>query len=242
MDITPLHSWSLTPSEAIALQKELARQVDTTQPLKRCDFVAGADVSCNLYSPIFFAAVVVLRTSDWTIVEKQEAVGESPFPYIPGLLSFREAPILLEAFAKVCQRPDAVMVDGQGFAHMRRFGIACHLGLWLNVPTIGCAKSRLVGKACEPGLKPGCKTSLRIGKEEIGKVVRTRQAVKPLYISAGHGIDLASAVRLVLRSCQGHRLPEPTRQAHLHVNEMRLARSASDGFRPTKPVACAPGW
>ena len=213
----------MTPSEAIALQKELAERVDTSQRLERCDLVAGTDVSYNLYSTSFYAAVVVLRTSDWTVVEVQEAVGESPFPYIPGLLSFREAPILLEAFAKVRQRPDVVMVDGQGLAHMHRLGIACHLGLWLNVPTIGCAKSRLVGTARTPGLKRGCQTSLRIGKETIGKVVRTRHAVKPLYISAGHRIDLASAVRLVLRSCRGYRLPEPTCQAHLHVNAMRTS-------------------
>ncbi|MCI0376860.1 MAG: deoxyribonuclease V [Gemmataceae bacterium] len=222
-----LHRWDLTPTEAIALQKELAGQVERRTPLvsSKCELIAGADVSYNRFSPMFYAAVVVLRTSDCSVVETQYALGKSPFPYIPGLLSFREAPLVLEAFAKLNHQADALMIDGQGYAHPRRFGIACHLGLWLNLPTIGCAKSRLLGTFKTPKSKPGALAPLRDSKEVIGSVVRTKFNVQPLYVSVGHRIDLPSAVRIVLESCRGYRVPEPTRQAHLRVNELR--RSAS---------------
>jgi deoxyribonuclease V len=221
MDFAQLHSWKLTPKEAIALQKELASRVDRRTPLGPCELVAGADISYNRFSPIFYGSVVVLKTSDWSVVEVQDVVGENAFPYIPGLLSFREAPILLQAFAKLKEKPDVVMVDGQGIAHPRRLGIASHLGLWLDLPTIGCAKSRLTGTFEEPAKDAGSMSALMDGKEEIGKVLRTKKNIQPLYISVGHRIDLDSAVRLVLESCRGYRIPEPTRQAHLHVNEVR---------------------
>jgi deoxyribonuclease V len=221
MDISSLHTWDLTPTEAVALQRELAGRIDTRTPLADCELVAGADVSYNRFSPIFYAAVVVVRASDGTIVETQSAVRESPFPYVPGLLSFREGPVLLEVFAKLKTRPDAVMFDAAGFAHPRRIGLACHLGLWLNLPSIGCAKSILVGKAKSPGKKPGSLAPLKDGKEIIGTALRTKHGIKPVYVSVGHKIDLASAVRLTLMCCHGYRLPEPTRQAHLHVNVLR---------------------
>ncbi len=142
---------------------------------------------------------------------------------MPGLLSFREAPILLEAFAQLKQRPDVVLCDGQGIAHPRRLGIASHLGLWLKLPTIGCGKTRLTGHAKEPGPAPGDLAPLKDRGEVIGDVVRTKARTKPMYISAGHLIDLPSAVRLVLEACRGYRQPEPTRQAHLKVNEIRRA-------------------
>lgn len=221
MEIETLHSWDLTPTEAVALQRELAGKIDTRSPLGPCELVAGADASYDRFSPIFYAAVVVVRVADGAIVEAQTAVRKSPFPYVPGLLSFREAPVLLEAFAKLQTKPDAVMFDGQGYAHPRRFGLASHMGLWLDLPTLGCAKSLLIGTARIPGMKPGAMTALRDKKELIGKAVRTRINIKPVYVSVGHKIDLASAVRLVLRCCRGYRLPEPTRQAHLHVNSLR---------------------
>src|SRR5688572_14555717 len=130
----PLHAWNLTPTEAVVLQRELAQQIDVSKPLVKCELIAGADCSYNRFSPKFYAAVVVLRTSDWSVVETQGVVGESPFPYIPGLLSFRELPSVLQAFAKLEHQPDAVMLDGQGRAHPRRLGLACHLGLWLQIP------------------------------------------------------------------------------------------------------------
>jgi deoxyribonuclease V len=223
MNIQPLHRWDLDPTEAVALQRELAGRVETHTPLVPCKLVAGADVSYNRFSPIFYAAVVVLRTDDWTVVEEQGAVRESPFPYIPGLLSFREAPVLLEAFAKLETVPDAVMCDGQGIAHPRRLGLASHVGLWLDLPCVGCAKSLLTGKYKEPGKKASSLAPLVDRGEVVGDVVRTKDNVKPLFVSAGHKIDLPSAVRLVLEACQGYRLPEPTRQAHLHVNALRRA-------------------
>jgi deoxyribonuclease V len=229
MNLQALHSWDLTPTEAIALQRELAGRIDTRTPLTHCKLVAGADVSYNRFSPTFYAAVVVLRADDWTIVETQGAVRESPFPYIPGLLSFREAPVLLEAFAKLKSMPDAVMLDGQGMAHPRRLGIASHVGLWLDLPCVGCAKSRLTGTYKEPAPQAGSLAPLVDRGEVIGSVVRTKDRVKPLFVSAGHKIDLPSAVRLVLQACQGYRLPEPTRQAHLHVNALRRAGSAEPG-------------
>jgi deoxyribonuclease V len=221
MDIPALHPWNLTPTEAVALQKKLAAEVDTTPTVRACNLIAGADVSYNRFSPIFYAVVVVLDTRDWTVIEEQRAVGESPFPYIPGLLSFREAPILLQAFARVQHRPDVVMIDGQGIAHPRRLGIASHLGLWLRLPTLGCGKSRLTGRHDEVGQNAGDTVPLRDGDEVIGCVVRTKARTNPLFISPGHLINLKSSVRLVLEACRGYRQPEPTRQAHLHVNEVR---------------------
>jgi deoxyribonuclease V len=221
MRIRELHPWNLTPTEAVALQRALAARVETRAPLTCCEVIAGADISCNRFSPILYAAVVALRTSDWTVLETQTVVRESCFPYVPGLLSFRETPVLLEAFAKLEVRPDAIMLDGHGYSHPRRMGYACHVGLCLEVPTLGCAKSRLVGEAKEPGLKAGCLAPLTDRGEVIGSVVRTKTGVKPVFVSVGHRIDLPSAVRLVLGSCRGYRVPEPTRQAHLLVNELR---------------------
>ncbi len=222
MKFPTLHSWDLSPKEAIALQKELAQQIDVERPLKKCALIAGADCSYNRFSPTFYAAVVVLRTSDWSIVEAQGVIGESPFPYIPGLLSFRETPIVLQAFAKLEHRPDAIMCDGQGFAHPRRFGLACHLGLWLGIPCFGCAKTRLTGDHDEPGSNAGAVAPLHEKGEHIGNVVRTKNKTKPVYVSPGHLIDLNSATQWTLESSCGYRIPEPTRQAHLHVNQMRL--------------------
>jgi deoxyribonuclease V len=219
--IQRLHTWNLTPTQAVALQRELAGRVDYRRPLTRCNLVAGADVSHARFSNGVYAGVVVLRMEDLSIVEKQEVVCETSFPYIPGLLSFRETPALLEVFAKVRTEPDVVMLDGQGMAHPRRFGYACHVGLWLNRPSVGCAKSRLLGVYKEPGPEAGSVAALAHDDEVIGQVVRTKTKVKPVYVSVGHKIDLRSAVELVLTTCRGYRIPEPTRQAHLHVNAVR---------------------
>jgi deoxyribonuclease V len=221
MKIHSLHSWDVAIADAPALQKELASRVDVRRPLTSYKLVAGADVSYNRFSPTFYAAVVVLRADDWSVVEVQGAVRESPFPYIPGLLSFREAPVLLDAFARVKSEPDAVLFDGQGIAHPRGLGIAAHVGLWLDRPSLGCAKSHLYGKYDEPGPNVGDLSPVVAHGAVIGDAVRTKRQTKPVFVSAGHKIDLPSSVRLVLASCQGYRLPEPTRQAHLHVNALR---------------------
>ncbi|HEX5273431.1 MAG TPA: deoxyribonuclease V [Gemmataceae bacterium] len=221
MKIHPLHSWDLTIAQATELQRELAAKVDVRPALKRCELIAGADISYNKFSPAMYAAVVVLRMSDLSIVEVRGAVRETTFPYQPGYLSFREAPALIEAFARVESEPDAIMFDGQGIAHPRRLGLASHVGLWLQKPSIGCAKSRLVGRSGDLPRERGSAVPLVYHGEEVGMVVRTKDGVQPVYVSPGHRIDTASAVELVLRSCAGYRIPEPTRQAHLHVNALR---------------------
>jgi deoxyribonuclease V len=221
MKIHHLHSWDLTPTEAVALQKDLACQVDGRTPLTHWDLVAGADVSYNRFDTTFFASVVVIHAGDGSVVETQSAVGEVSFPYVPGLLSFRETPIVLEALAKLCSEPDVVMLECHGYAHPRRFGLACHIGLWLERPCLGCAKTRLVGEFKEPKKAAGSVAPLTHQGEVIGEVVRTRTGVKPVFVSVGHHIDLASAVRVVLSTCYGYRLPEPTRLAHQHANVQR---------------------
>jgi deoxyribonuclease V len=226
MKIHHLHSWDLTPSEAIALQKQLAGQVDGRSPLRHCAIIAGADVSYNRFDTTFFASVVVCRLEDGSVIEKQSAVGKVTFPYVPGLLSFRETPIVLDALAKVTTEPDAVMLECHGYSHPRRFGLACHIGFWLDKPTLGCAKTRLCGQYKEPKRKAGSVTPLLDKGEVIGEVVRTKDGVKPVFVSVGHRIDLASAVRIALATCRGYRLPEPTRQAHQHANALRRQYSS----------------
>ncbi|MCS6851420.1 MAG: deoxyribonuclease V, partial [Gemmataceae bacterium] len=226
MEIATLHSWEVTPAEGVALQRQLASRIDVRTPLTRCELVAGADVSYNRHSPVMWAGVVVVRVADGAVVEECGAMEEARFPYVPGLLSFREAPPLLKAFRQLQSEPDVILVDGQGLAHPRRFGLACHLGLWLNRPCAGCAKSVLCGQFREPGKRAGSLSPLVDGDEVIGSVVRTRTGVRPVVVSAGHRIDLPSAVRVVLQTCRGYRLPEPIRQAHRHVNELRRQQGA----------------
>jgi deoxyribonuclease V len=221
MNVRRLHDWNLSEPEAVALQRELATQVDVSEPLGRCDLIAGADVSYNRFSDIIYAGVVVWRASDDTVVERVSAVTETHFPYVPGLLSFREAPALLEAFAKLKTTPDVVMLDGQGIAHPRRMGIGSHIGLWLQVPTVGCAKSKLYGRYEDPATEAGSVSPLFAGRQVIGKVVRTKDNVSPVFVSPGHCINLNGSVQAVLAGVRGYRLPEPTRLAHLFVNEER---------------------
>jgi len=221
MKIRSLHPWELSPTEAIALQRRLADQVDTRTPLTCCQRIAGADISYDRFSNVFYAGVVVLNMEDLTVIETQGVMRETAFPYIPGLLSFRETPPLLEAFANLKCEPDLVMIDGHGYSHPRRCGYASHVGLWLDRPCIGCAKTRLIGTYEEPGRKAGCVSPLQDHDEVIGQVVRTKTGIKPVFVSVGHKIDLHGAVDLVLATCRGYRIPEPTRQAHLHVNTLR---------------------
>jgi deoxyribonuclease V len=229
MEIHTLHPWNVTEAEAVRLQRELAGRVNTSTPVTKCDLIAGADVSYNKYSTRVFAAVVVLRTADWSIVETRGVVGESHFPYVPGLLSFREAPVLLQAFARVQSEPDVIMLDGQGLAHPRRFGLACHIGLALEKPCLGCAKSLYVGRFKDLGAKAGSTADLLERGEVVGQALRTKDNVNPVYVSAGHKIDLASAVRWALAASRGYRIPEPTRQAHIHVNDLRREVGEASG-------------
>ncbi len=194
------------------------RERDEPRPVR---LVAGADVSYDRGSPVLFAAVVLLDAGSLEPVEAAGVCERARFPYVPGYLSFREIPAVLAAFAKLKGRPDLLVCDGQGRAHPRRFGLACHLGVLLDLPTLGCAKSRLVGRHREPGVRRGAHVQLRDGGEVIGEVVRTREGVKPVYVSVGHRITLATARRQVLRLAPRTRLPEPIRAAHGEVNRLR---------------------
>lgn len=228
MDFPELHKWNLTPADAIELQLQLAGQVLVKNFLPESpDLVAGVDVSYRWHGTRFFAAVVVLRIPGLEVVGEASASGDVTFPYIPGLLSFRELPVLLEAFRKLSLRPDLILVDGQGIAHPRRLGLASHLGLWLDLPTIGCAKSRLCGDHLPPGEQRGQQIPLWHQQEQVGVVLTTRNRVKPLYISPGHKVNIPRATEMVL-SCGGkYRLPEPTRQAHLLSNRLRQQAETS---------------
>ena len=214
MELKKLHSWQISVNEALELQRRLAKQVCGGDGVIKPRYIAGVDVSASRGQEIATGAVVVLEYPGLDIVEVKVVEGKSGFDYRPGLLSFRELPVILAACEELSNKPDLVLVDGQGIAHPRRFGLACHLGLFLDTPTIGCAKSRLCGKHEMPGVERGDYAELMVGEETIGVVLRTRQDTKPLYISVGHKIDLPAAISLVLECCRGYRLPEPTRLAH----------------------------
>ncbi len=223
MTIKPLHSWDLSAAEAFALQKELAKSLDIVEPLGGWKTLAAADVSFDRFGTELFAGIVVLKVPGFEVIERVGVTSPARFPYIPGLLSFREAPALLEAFARLENTPDVVLCDGQGIAHPRRLGIASHLGLWLRIPTIGCAKSRLCGQYEEPGANRGDRSPLIDRGEIVGAVLRTKAKVKPLFVSPGHRCDLESAVAVVMETGGKYRLPEPARMAHDYVNEIRRA-------------------
>ncbi len=210
-----IHSWALTPTEAIALQRELASKVVRKNRLpERVRRIAGTDVSGVDAEGKVRAVVVVLTYPALTVVEVASVQETPAFPYVPGLLSFRETPLLLKAFEKLTHAPDLLMVDGQGIAHPRRFGIACHLGLLLDVPAIGCGKSILTGRYGKLGEKKGAMAALTDKGETIGAAVRTRDGVTPVYVSPGHHIDLPTAIAWVTACATQYRLPEPTRLAH----------------------------
>ena len=217
MRIRRLHDWNLAPKEARLVQQDLRRRVRTTGGLTRVRWVAGADVAfAHRRSDRMYAGVVVLSFPDLKIVEQVVVEGPVTFPYVPGLLSFREAPVLLRAFAMIGQEPDVIFIDGHGLAHPRRFGLACHIGLLLGKPVIGCAKSLLIGTYREPAQSRSSESSLTDSEDNvIGAVVRSRARVKPIFVSVGHRISLKAAVRLTLACTKGFRIPEPTRQADL---------------------------
>lgn len=216
-----LHRWDVSQEEAIAIQNRLRSQLDLHSEPGRIETVAGIDVSYDKGSDWLFAAIVVLHLPDLQVLGTASATATVPFPYIPGLLSFRECPAVLQAWEQLRVKPDCLMCDGQGIAHPRRFGIASHLGLWLDLPSIGCAKSLLVGTYQEPGEKRGSMAPLIHRKEQVGVIFRTKDGIAPVFVSQGHKINLNKAIELVLACCTKYRLPEPTRQAHLLVNEIR---------------------
>ena len=222
-----LHPWNVTYREAISIQEKLRRNISLINSIRKVRSVAGADVSYSRRGGEGIAAMVVLSYPDLDLMDEAFARGEVSFPYIPGLLSFREAPLLIEAFQRLQCIPDVVLYDGQGIAHPRSLGLASHMGLFLELPSVGCAKKKLVGDFEEVGLQPGSTTPLKIEGKIIGAVIRTRRGVKPVFVSPGHLIDLESSIELVLKTCRGFRLPEPLRRAHLMVKRIRSRGSIS---------------
>ncbi len=215
MRFKPLHNWDLGPQSAIALQTELSALLANDAPLKldRIQRVAGVDVSVK--SGQSRAAVVVMTFPDMsTTLETVRAQRATDYPYIPGLLAFREGPVVLEALSNLRHEPDAIIFDGMGQIHPRRMGIAAHLGLWLGRPTVGCGKTHYIGEYQEPPLEKGSRCPLFYRGQQLGVVLRTRRGVKPVYVSCGHLADLDSAVELVLSCTTRFRLPDPIRAAH----------------------------
>ena len=225
MKIVSPHRWDVSPSEAMEIQQELRNKVSTERTPDQINTVAGVDVSFK--GDVAKAAIVVLSYPGLTPVDYSLAELPVEFPYIPGLLAFREAPTVLAALEKLKTEPDLFMFDAQGLAHPRRMGLATHLGVIIDRPSIGCAKSRLCGSHHEPGPERGSYTNLYDGDEIIGAVVRTQTGVSPLYISIGHKVDLPSAIEYVLNCCTNYRLPETTRHAHRVAGGERLQIEAS---------------
>ena len=231
MKVDELHGFDLSPPEARRLQEELASSVVTgpALDLSGVRHVAGADVSTEREKA--YATVVVLEFPGLSPVEVRGFEAPLRFPYVPGLLSFREVPSLAGALRKVQTEVDALILDAQGLAHPRRIGLASHLGIFLDVPTVGCAKSRLVGRFEEPGREKGSAADLVHRGEVVGRVVRTREGVSPVYVSVGSGIDLRSSMELVLACCTKYRLPESTRQAHNAANRLRSGEEPGGTMR-----------
>ena len=208
------HRWDVSPAQAKAIQEQLRERVITTDAFGRVRRVAGADVGFEAQGRITRAAVAVLSLPGLELVAQEVARRPTSFPYIPGLLSFREMPAILDALQRLAALPDLFLCDGQGIAHPRRFGIACHLGVLTDIPSIGVAKTRLLGTHAAPDSAKGSWTRLYHGEEAVGAVLRTRNGVKPLYISSGHRISLETALNFVLACTTRYRLPETTRWAH----------------------------
>jgi deoxyribonuclease V len=214
MHIERRHEWTADITEAMEIQRRFAGEISRFGNITDAHLIAGVDIAVDRASGMGTAAVVIVNYPALNIIEVQTVTGRVPFPYVPGLLSFREIPLIIPAFKKVKNTPDIVIVDGHGIAHPRRIGLASHLGLFLNVPTIGCARSRLVGQYKEPGMTPGSWSVLIDNTDVIGAVLRTKANVKPVYISPGHMIDLKSSNDWVMACCRGYRMPEPIRLAH----------------------------
>lgn len=237
MKIAHLHDWGISYDNAREVQQDLrTRLILRNEKIpSTIKTIAGADISYSKDTNTFFAAVVVLDSETMEIIERASSSGMTDFPYIPGLLTFREGPILLEAFRKLSFSPDIIIFDGQGIAHPRGIGLASHMGLFLDTPSIGCAKTRLVGSYDEPGNDPGAYSPLFYQEKVTGAVLRTKKNVKPIFVSPGHRIGLETAIGITLSSCRGYRLPEPTRKAHWAAGEIRRKHNHPRMHAPSHP-------
>lgn len=231
MKINQPHDWNVEPAEAMRIQKKLADRI-----VERDDFdpgdvrlVAGADISHGWRDDRFFAAVVVLAYPEMEIVEVKCGEHRAEFPYVPGLLVFREGPAILKILEKLKNEPDVLIFDGHGVAHPRGIGIASHIGVLLDKPSIGCAKSRLAGEHREPGKKRGARTALKMDGRVVGSAFRSKDNTKPIFVSTGHRVCQETAVKVISSCVKKYRLPEPTRQAHIHSNAFRKERTGTSG-------------
>lgn len=235
MDYRRLHSWKVTPREAARIQLRLRSKLELTDHLPAVRLVAGADLAFDLDGNRAIAGVVVYTFPEMQEIERAWGESRITFPYVPGLLSFREAPALLKVFAQIKNSPDLIFCDGHGYAHPRRFGITSHLGVLLETPTIGCAKSLLVGTHALLPDKAGTWTPLRDGDEVIGAVLRTRENVKPIYVTQGHRVSLPTALKFVLAVLDGYRIPRPTRDADHFVAAVKRGEYSDARERPSRP-------
>lgn len=218
---------NLTPEQAIAYQHLLRKQIRIETLDLPINMIAGADISFNKYEETVYAGIVLLKYPSMQVVGSATAISRTTFPYISGLLAFREVPALLEAWDKLLVKPDLIVLDGQSIAHERRLGIATHFGLITNIPTIGSAKSRLAGKFEEPANTAFAQSLMYERDEVIGVALRSKKNCNPIYISPGHRVNMDQSVEIIKQCIRGYRIPEPTRQAHLLVNQLRLANGES---------------
>lgn len=217
----PLHPWDVSVKEAIQIQENLKNRLILKKTFSKLETIGGGDVAYSKNWNILVGAMVVLSFPEMKPIDMATACGESSFPYIPGLFSFRETPILIRAYQGLRVKPDLLILEGHGIAHPRRLGLASHLGLWLDLPTIGCAKTPLLKEFEPPGSSKGSFTWVYLRGEKVGAVLRTREGVKPVYVSPGHRIDLKTSIQIILSTCQGYRIPEPLRKAH-HLSHLYL--------------------
>lgn len=212
--MNPLHPWNVSTGEAIQIQEGLRDCIILKNPFLKVQTVGGADVAYSKNNNLLFGAITVLSFPEMKPIDEATACGEVSFPYVPGLFAFREGPVLLEAYQKLKAKPDLIIFDGHGIAHPKQFGLACHLGLWLDLPSIGCAKTPLIKAIRPPGASKGSFSWIYFEGKKVGAVLRTRQGVKPVFVSPGHRIDLTTSIRIILATCQRYRIPEPLRRAH----------------------------
>lgn len=221
MNLKHTHKFNVTFPEAKRIQENLRKKVKTSGRLGKVKTVAGADVAFSKDEKMFYAAVLVFDYPEFELLEVASSKRKAEFPYVPGYLTFREGPALLDCFRKLKRRPDVVLFDGQGIAHPRKMGEAAHLGVLVDLPSVGCAKSLLVGEYGRLGKKRGAEKPIVYKGEKLGVALRTRAGVKPIFVSVGHKVSLDEASRFVLNCARKYRLPEPTREAHIFVGKMR---------------------
>jgi len=215
------HAWNVSVQDAFRIQEDLRSGLVLQDDFGEIRSVAGFDVSFSPERDLLHAAIVVLDAETLEVLETVSASAEPTFPYVPGLLSFREGPVVELAYRKITREPDLLMFDGQGIAHPRGLGLASHMGLLLDRPSIGCAKSRLIGEFKEPKQKRGAMRTLSIQRRKVGVVLRSKDNTKPLFVSPGHRISIESSAEWVLRTAKGYRLPEPTRLAHIAAGRVK---------------------